>query len=139
MPQTEHRQSEPRQTVTSALLSDPPLPLLAPPLPLLAPRGEDRGMWGASPKHHHIRRTSHRLARSSAGNPANEMALVGIERDLSPADLKAMCRRIGVELRTLHSDALREEIPDRIAEVLQQLDQQLRQLDQKDRKSTYRS
>jgi hypothetical protein len=131
MPQTEHRQSEPRQTVTSALLSDPPLPLLA-------PRGEDRGMWVVSRKHP-IRRTSHRLARSSVGNPANEMTLVGMERDVSPADLRAMCRGIGAELRTLHSDALREETPDRIAELLRQLDQQQRQLDQKDRKSTYRS
>jgi hypothetical protein len=66
------------------------------------------------------------------GNPANEMALVGMERDLSTADLRAMCRGIGAELRTLHSDALREEIPDRIAELLSQLCRQLRQLDQKD-------
>jgi hypothetical protein len=67
------------------------------------------------------------------------MTLVGMERDVSPADLRAMCRGIGAELRTLHSDALREETPDRIAELLRQLDQQQRQLDQKDRKSTYRS
>jgi Anti-sigma factor NepR len=57
-------------------------------------------------------------------NPANEMALVGMERDLSPADLRAMRRGIGAELRTLYSDVLREEIPDRIAELLRQLDQQ---------------
>jgi Anti-sigma factor NepR len=69
-------------------------------------------------------------------NPANEMALVGMERDLSPADLRAMRTGIGAELRTLYSDVLREKIPDRIAELLWQLDQQLKQLDQKDRDST---
>jgi Anti-sigma factor NepR len=63
-------------------------------------------------------------------NPANEMALVGMECDLSPADLRAMRRGIGAELRTLCSDVLREKIPDRIAQLLGQLDQQLRQLDQ---------
>ena len=69
-------------------------------------------------------------------NPANEMALVGMERDLSPADLRAVRTGIGTELRTLYSDVLREKIPDRIAELLWQLDQQLSQLDQKDRDST---
>ncbi len=70
------------------------------------------------------------------GNPANEMALVGMERGLSPADLRAVRRGIGAALRTLYSDVLREEIPDRIAELLSQLDQQLRQLDQRGRDST---
>ena len=70
-------------------------------------------------------------------NPANEMALVGMECDLSPADLRAMRRGIGAELRTLYSDVLRDEILDRMAELLLQLDQQLRQLDQqKDADST---
>jgi len=70
-------------------------------------------------------------------NPANEMALVGMERDLSPADLRAVLTGIGAELRTLYSDVLRDEIPDRMAELLLQLDQQLRQLDQqKDADST---
>jgi hypothetical protein len=69
-------------------------------------------------------------------NPANAMALVGMERDLSPADLRAVCTGIGAALRTLYSDVLREEIPDRMAELLLQLDQQLSQLDQKDRDST---
>jgi hypothetical protein len=64
------------------------------------------------------------------GNAANEMALVGMARDLAPADLKAVRTTIGTALRTLHSDVLREEIPDRIAELLMQLDQDLRQLDQ---------
>jgi Anti-sigma factor NepR len=64
------------------------------------------------------------------------MALVGMERDLSPAELRAVRRGIGAALRTLYSDVLREEIPDRMAELLSQLDQQLRQLDRKDRDST---
>jgi Anti-sigma factor NepR len=64
------------------------------------------------------------------------MALVGVERDLSPADLRAVRTGIGAALRTLYSDVLREEIPDRMAELLLQLDQQLSQLDQKDRDST---
>jgi hypothetical protein len=40
------------------------------------------------------------------------------------ADLKAVRTGIGAELRTLHSDVLREEVPDRIAVFLRQLDPQ---------------
>ena len=64
------------------------------------------------------------------------MTLVGMERDLSPADLRAVRTGVGAELRMLYSDVLREEIPDRMAELLLQLDQQLRHLDRKDRDST---
>jgi hypothetical protein len=53
-----------------------------------------------------------------------------MERDLAPADLRAVRRGIGAALRTLYSDVLREEIPDRIAALLSQLDQHPRQLDQ---------
>jgi hypothetical protein len=70
------------------------------------------------------------MLMKGVGNPANEMALVGMERDLAPADLKAARTGIGAALRTLHSDVLREEVPDSIAELVRQLDQQLRQLDQ---------
>jgi hypothetical protein len=42
----------------------------------------------------------------------------------TPADLKAVCTGIGTPLRALHSDVLRGELPDRIAELLRQLDQQ---------------
>jgi hypothetical protein len=35
---------------------------------------------------------------------------------------------IGSALRSLHSDMLREPLPDRMAELLRQLDEQLRQL-----------
>jgi Anti-sigma factor NepR len=69
-------------------------------------------------------------------NPTNEMALVAMKRGLSQADLSAVRRGTGAALRMLYSDVLGEEIPDRIAELLLQLDQQLRQLDQKDRDST---
>jgi Anti-sigma factor NepR len=62
-------------------------------------------------------------------NPANELALVGMKRGLSQANLSAVRGGMGAALRTLYSDVLREEIPDRIAELLSQLDQ-------KDRDST---
>jgi Anti-sigma factor NepR len=58
------------------------------------------------------------------------MALVVIDRDPGPTDLKAVRASIGAELRTIHSGVLREEIPEEIAELLKQLDQQPRQLDQ---------
>jgi hypothetical protein len=61
--------------------------------------------------------------------PANELALVGMKRGLSQADLSAVRRGTGAALRTLYSDVLGEEIPDQIAELLSQLDQ-------KDRDST---
>jgi Anti-sigma factor NepR len=38
------------------------------------------------------------------------------------ADLKAMRDGIGAAMRTIHSDVLREEIPDRMAALLRQLD-----------------
>ncbi len=39
------------------------------------------------------------------------------------ADLKVVQTGIGAELRTLHSDVLRDEVPARMAELLKQLDQ----------------
>jgi hypothetical protein len=39
-------------------------------------------------------------------------------------DLKAVRTGIGAELRTLHSDVLRAEVSDRMAELLKRLDQQ---------------
>jgi Anti-sigma factor NepR len=50
--------------------------------------------------------------------------LVGIERDLTAANLKAVRTGIGLALRTLHSEVLREEVPERMAELLTQFDQQ---------------
>jgi hypothetical protein len=39
-------------------------------------------------------------------------------------DLKAVRTGIGAALRALHSDVLREAVPDRIAELLRRIDQQ---------------
>jgi hypothetical protein len=44
-------------------------------------------------------------------------------RDLALANLRVVRTAIGGELRRLYSDVLREEIPDRIAELIRQLDQ----------------
>jgi Anti-sigma factor NepR len=61
---------------------------------------------------------------SRASGTTNEVALVGMKRDLAPANLKVVRTGVGAALRTLHDDVLREEVPDRIAELLMQLDQQ---------------
>jgi hypothetical protein len=45
-------------------------------------------------------------------------------RPSAESDLKAVRAGIGAAIRTIHSDVLREDIPDRIAELLKQLDQQ---------------
>jgi hypothetical protein len=58
-----------------------------------------------------------------ARNTAQGLALVGMARDLLPADLKAVRTAIGTELRKLSSDLSHEEIPDRMAELIKQLDQ----------------
>jgi len=51
---------------------------------------------------------------------------VGLRETQSNADLdlKAVRTGIGAAIRTIHSDVLREEVPERIAELLRQLDQQ---------------
>jgi hypothetical protein len=46
-------------------------------------------------------------------------------RDRTPGDLSAVRTVIGAELRKIHSDVLREEIPDRMAELIKQLNQQM--------------
>lgn len=43
-------------------------------------------------------------------------------RPRAESDLKAMRDGIGAAIRTIHSDVLREEIPDRMAALLWQLD-----------------
>jgi hypothetical protein len=55
-------------------------------------------------------------------NTAHGLALVGMTRDLAPADPNALRTGIGAELRKLYSDVLWEKIPDKMAE---QLDQQM--------------
>jgi hypothetical protein len=49
---------------------------------------------------------------------------VGRQGTQPNADLKAVRTGIGAELRTLHSDVLRAEVSDRMAELLKRLDQQ---------------
>jgi hypothetical protein len=57
-------------------------------------------------------------------NLENAMALVSMApRSPASADLKAVRTGIGTELRTLFSDVLREPIPEKMAELLMQLDQ----------------
>jgi hypothetical protein len=51
--------------------------------------------------------------------------LVGMARDLVLTDLKAVRSAIGMELRKIHFNVFREEIPDKIAELIKQLDQQM--------------
>jgi hypothetical protein len=65
------------------------------------------------------------------GIPANGMMLVGMGRQPRARSHFDWVRSgIGSALRSLHSDVLREPLPDRIAELLRQLDEQLRRLDQ---------
>jgi Anti-sigma factor NepR len=53
---------------------------------------------------------------------ARWLALVGMARDLAAADVNAVRTGIGKELRKLYSDVLPEEIPDKMAELIKQLD-----------------
>jgi len=57
------------------------------------------------------------------GKLINELALVGVKREPTPADLKAVLSGTGAGVRMLHSDVLKEDIPDRMAELLRQLDE----------------
>jgi len=50
-------------------------------------------------------------------------------RPRAGSDFEAVRTAIGTVLRSLHSNVLREPLPDRMAELLRQLDQQLRQFD----------
>ena len=69
------------------------------------------------------------------------MPLVGMERRLiirgSP-DFEAVRTAIGTALRSIHAHVLNEPLPERIVELLRQLDQQLSQVNQqkKDADST---
>ena len=64
------------------------------------------------------------------GTPASGMTLVGMgRRPRAGRDFEAVRTAIGTALRSLHSNVLNEPLPDRIAELLRQLDEQLRQLD----------
>jgi hypothetical protein len=59
--------------------------------------------------------------------PENTIALVGMERDPAPADLKAARTGIGAGLQALYSHMLQEKLADQIAGLVEQLDQQLKQ------------
>jgi hypothetical protein len=61
----------------------------------------------------------HAMNCEGARNTAHGLALVGMARHL--ADLNALRADIGAELRKLYSDLLHEEIPDKMAEQLDQL------------------
>ena len=63
--------------------------------------------------------------------PASGMTLVGMgRRPRARSQFDSARAGIGIALRSLHCEVLREPLPDRIAELLRQLDEQLRQLDQ---------
>jgi hypothetical protein len=64
-------------------------------------------------------------SRVVPGNTAQGLALVGRARDLAQAHRNTVRTGIGAELRTLHSDLLRKKIPDRMAELIKQLDQHM--------------
>jgi hypothetical protein len=57
-----------------------------------------------------------------ARNTAQGFALVGMARDLAPADRNTVRTGIGAELRRLHSELLTKEIPDRMVALIEQLD-----------------
>jgi hypothetical protein len=59
------------------------------------------------------------------GTPHASWRWVGMARDLAQAGRNTVRTGIGAELRTLHSDLLRKEIPDRMAELIKQLDQRV--------------
>jgi hypothetical protein len=50
------------------------------------------------------------------------------ESDVGPPgarpDLKSLRTGIGAAIRTIHADVLREDVPEKMAELLRQLDQQ---------------
>jgi hypothetical protein len=77
--------------------------------------------------------TTSRTEASDYFDGAQEIALVGMERRAG-FDLKPVLTAIGAELRRLHSDVLSEPLPDRIAELLRQLDQ--RKVSSQDTNST---
>jgi hypothetical protein len=67
---------------------------------------------------------------------ANGMMLGGMGHRLrARSHLDSVRAGIGSALRSLHSDVLREPLPDRVVELLRQLDERLRQLDHDDEKA----
>jgi glutamate synthase domain-containing protein 2 len=67
---------------------------------------------------------------------ANTMMLVGMgRRPRARSHFDSVRAGIANALRSLHSEVLREQLPDRIAELLRQLEERLRLLDQNTDKS----
>jgi hypothetical protein len=65
----------------------------------------------------------------------NGMTLVGVgRRSRSGPNFEAVRTAIGTALRSLHSNVLQKPLPDRIVELLGQLDQRLWQLDRTTRR-----
>ena len=70
------------------------------------------------------------------GIPENGMTLVGMgRRSRSGPNFEAVGTAIGTALRSLHSNVLQEPLPDRMVELLGQLDQRLTRLDRDDEKA----
>jgi Anti-sigma factor NepR len=71
-----------------------------------------------------------------AGIPGNGMTLVGMgHRPRAGIDFKAVRTAVGTALRSLHSNVLQEPLPDRMVEMLRQLDQRLSQIERDDDKA----
>jgi hypothetical protein len=66
------------------------------------------------------------MSSRERGKLIHEVALVGVKRELTPADVKAVLSGMGARLRMLHSGVLDEDMPDRMAELLRQLDESTR-------------
>jgi hypothetical protein len=63
--------------------------------------------------------------------PDRPVSVVRASQPTRPgADFKAVRTAIGTALRSIHSHVLNEPLPEKIVEMLRQLDQQLRQLDE---------
>jgi hypothetical protein len=69
--------------------------------------------------------------------PLSHPCIGEVARDTDGSDFEVVRAAIGDALRSLHSNVLLQPLPDRMAELLGQLDQQLKQLNQqKDADST---
>jgi hypothetical protein len=69
------------------------------------------------------RGTSHDDTRRYEDTRHDSEAMVGMERRLAPDNLEALFSGVGVGLQAQHSDLLCGDIPDRITELLNRLDQ----------------
>jgi hypothetical protein len=71
------------------------------------------------------------MNHAGAEIPANGITLVGMARwPRAGSQFDWVRAGIGIQLRSLYSHVLNEPLPEKIVELLKQLDEQLRQLDQ---------